>query len=58
MRAVQREHTVEACEFDLGFGHQGDKPGDEVQRLENDVCCAIAIRRFEFVDLPLRSLLQ
>jgi hypothetical protein len=47
MLAVRREHTVEAREVDPGFEHQGDKPGDKVQRLEDDMRGAIAGRRLD-----------
>ena len=49
MRAVRGEYAVESSKVDPRLRHQRDKPGDEVQRLENDVRGAIAVRRFELV---------
>ena len=49
MRAVGGEHTMESSQVDPGLRHQRDKPGDEVQRLENDVRGAITVRRLELV---------
>jgi hypothetical protein len=40
---------MEASEVDPGLGDQGNKPGDEVHRLENHMRGAIAVRRFELV---------
>ena len=47
MRAVGGEHTMESSQIDPGLGDQGDKPDNEVQRLEDDVRGAIAVRRLE-----------
>ena len=41
MFAVRCEHTVKAGEVDAGFGHQGGQPGNEIQRLKDDVRGAI-----------------
>ncbi len=49
MRAVGGEHTMESRQVDSRFRHQGDKPGDEIQRLEDDMRGAIAVRGLEFV---------
>ena len=49
MRAVGGENAVEAGQVDPGLGHQGDKPGDEIQRFEDDLRGAIAVRRLELV---------
>ena len=40
---------MKPCEIDLGFGHQRDESSNEVQQREDDVCGAIAVRRFELV---------
>ena len=49
MRAVGGENPVKSTQVDPGLRHQGDKPRDEVQRLEYDMRGAISIRRFELV---------
>ena len=38
---------MEAWQIHSGLGHQRRQPGDEVQRLENDVGGAVAIGRLE-----------
>ena len=40
---------MEAGQVGPRLRHQGDKPGDEVQRFEDDVRGAIAVRRLELV---------
>ena len=47
--AVGGKHAMEARQVDLGLGHQGREPGDEVERLEDDMGGAIAVRRLELV---------
>ncbi len=42
--AVGGKYTVITGEIDPGPGHQGDQPGDEVQRLENHVGGAVVDR--------------
>ena len=49
MRAVRGENPVKSSQVDSGLRYQGDKPDDEVQRLENDVRGAIAVRCLELV---------
>ena len=49
MGAVRCEHPVESDQIDPGLRHQGGQPGDEVQRLKDDVCGAIAVRRLELI---------
>ena len=34
---VKGKDTVEARQIDAGLGHQGGQPGDEIQRLKDDV---------------------
>ncbi len=40
---------METGQVDSGFRHQGNETGDEVQRLENDVRRAIAVRHLKLV---------
>ena len=40
---------MEAGQIDPGLGHQGGEPGDEVERFEDDMGGAIAVRRLELV---------
>jgi hypothetical protein len=47
--AVGGEDSVEPSEVDPGFGHQGDQARNEVHRLEDDVCGAVAVRCLECV---------
>ncbi len=49
MRAVGGENPVKSSQVEAGLRYQGDKPGDEVQRLENHMRGAIAVRRLELV---------
>jgi hypothetical protein len=35
--AVRSEYTVETCQIESGFGHQGGQLGNEIHRLEDDV---------------------
>ena len=49
MRAVGGEHAMKSCQVDAGLRHQRDKSGNEIHRLENHMCGAIAVRRFELV---------
>jgi hypothetical protein len=47
--AVRREHPEETGEADSRFRHQVCQPGNEVQWLEDDVRCAVAVRRLQLV---------
>lgn len=47
--AVGCEHAVKSCQVHSGLGHQRCQPGDEVQRLENDMGRTILVRRLELV---------
>jgi hypothetical protein len=40
---------VKSSQVEPGLRYQGDKPRDEVQRLENHMRGAIALRRLELV---------
>ena len=40
---------MEAGQIDPGLRHQGSEPGDEVERFEDDMSGAIAVRRLELV---------
>ena len=42
--AIGREYPMEMCLVDPTPGHQGGQLGDEIQRLEDDVRGAVAIR--------------
>jgi len=53
-RAVGSEHPVETGEVHPRLGYQGSEPGDEVERLEDDVGSAVPVRRFQGVsNIPL-----
>ena len=47
--AVRGKYAIEARQVDPRLWHQGGEPGDEVQRLEDDMGGAIAVRRLELV---------
>ena len=47
--AVRREYAMEARQVDSGLRHQCSQPGDEIQWLEDDMRCAILVRRFQWV---------
>ena len=40
---------IKSGQIDPGLRHQCDEPGDEVQRLEDDVGGSISVRRLELV---------
>jgi hypothetical protein len=45
--------------FTRGLGHQGGQPGDEVQRLQNDVGGAVPVRGLECIaHIPLAGQVQ
>ena len=51
---VGREEPMEAGQIHAWFGHQSGQPGNEVERLENDVGGAVAVRGFQGVsNIPL-----
>lgn len=50
--AVQRKHPVETDEIDSGPGDQSDQPGNEIQRLEDDMRGAVPIRGLDRWTLP------
>lgn len=51
--AVGREYAVEPGLVYSRFRHQGSQLGNEIQRLKDDVRCAIAVGRFELItDIP------
>ena len=47
--AVGRENPVEACEIQARRWHQCGEPRDEVERLEDQVGCSVAVGRFQRV---------
>ena len=47
--AVRGKDAVESCQVHARLGHQGRQPGDEVQRLEDDVGGTVAIRGLELI---------
>ena len=47
--AVRCEHAVEARQVDPGLWDQGGQSSNEVQRLEDDMCSAIVVRRLELI---------
>ena len=49
MRAVRGKDTMESCQVDPRPGHQGGKPGNEVQGLEEDVRGPVPVRRLELI---------
>lgn len=49
---IKGQDPVETAEVHTRLGHQGSQPGDEVERLEDDVGGAIPVRRFEGVPIP------
>jgi hypothetical protein len=46
---VGREYAAQPRQVDSRFWHQRCQPGDEIQRLEDDVRSAIAVGRFELI---------
>ena len=49
------KHTVKAGEVDAWLGHQSGQPGNEIQRLKDDVRGAVAVRCLELVpDIAIR----
>ena len=46
---VGGKYAMEAGQIDPRLGHQGGQPGDEIQRLEDNVCRAVAVRRLQLV---------
>ena len=54
--AVGREHAVESRQVDPGLWDQRGQPGDQVQRLEDNMGRAVAIRRLLLVaDVAVRG---
>ena len=47
--AVWRKHAMETGQVDPRFRHQSCQPGNEVQRLEDDMRRAVSIRRLQLV---------
>jgi len=45
--AVGVKFPVKACQVDPRLRHQGRQPGDEVQRLEDDVRASVALRSLQ-----------
>ena len=49
MRTVGGKHAVKSSQINPRLRHQRDESRNEVQRLEDDMCGAIAVRGLEFV---------
>ena len=47
--AVRCKYTVKARQVDTGFGYQRGQLRNEVQRLEEDMCGAVSVRRLELI---------
>jgi len=45
--AVRGKYPMEVRQIDPGFWHQGGEPGDEIERLEDDMRGAVTVRRLE-----------
>jgi hypothetical protein len=48
-RASIRDDTSKARQVDARLWHQGGEPGDEVERLEDDMGVAVTVRRLDLV---------
>jgi hypothetical protein len=47
--AIGGKYAMEKCQVDSRLWHQGRQPGDEIQRLKDDVGHAISVWRLQFV---------